>query len=92
VDLDFLGFGVRYFKPFHDEDIKLEFPTLSTKRLWAAIGFSKAEKGYNLTVPEQYNDYLIATLAKDQSLYLFGGFMDPEINMILNAAFVRTLR
>lgn len=92
VDLDFLGFGVRYFGPFHEQGIKLEFPTLSIKRLRAAIGFSKAEKGYNLNVPEQYNDYLVATLAKDQSLYLFGGFMEPEINRILNAAFVRTLR
>jgi len=43
VDLDFLGFGVRYFGPFHEQGIKLEFPTLSIKRLRAAIGFSKAE-------------------------------------------------
>jgi len=50
VNLDLLGFGVRYFKPFHEQQIKLEFPTLSIKRLRAAIGFSKAEKNYNLNV------------------------------------------
>jgi len=52
VNLDLLGFGVRYFKPFHDQRIRLEFPTLSTKRMRAAIGFSKAEKGYNLKIPD----------------------------------------
>ncbi len=89
--LDLLGFDMAYFSPIWEKGIDLVYPSLARKRLYAAMCYNKSEVGLNLSISTDLIQSYVVTLAKCQSLYLMGGFLDSTASPILRATYALAL-
>ncbi len=87
--LDFLGFDIAHFTPAYAQGIKYVYPALAKERLYKAMVFNKSEVGLDLSKPQDLAQSYVVTMAKCQSLYLMGGFLDKTASPLLNATYLR---